>query len=94
MSFLISKMIELAKSSSNFRTFCRAISSGFNAGNIGPMNVNGVFDGFPFLLDAADDVDANAFSDSALLFEAVVEIFALEKNDFITSVKPPPDNNK
>ena len=82
MSFLISKMIELAKSSSNFRTFCRAISSGFNAGNIGPMNVNGVFDGFPFLLDAADDVDATAFSDSALLFEAVVEIFALEKKRF------------
>jgi hypothetical protein len=80
-SFLISKMMEFAKSSSNLRTFCRAISSGFKAGNIGPINVNGVFEGFPFLFA----VEVACFSGSALAFTAVVEVFAL-KNGFIITI--------
>ncbi len=74
-SFLMSKMMEFAKSSSNLRTFCRAISSGFSAGNIGPINVNGVFESFPFLFA----VEATCFSGSALAFTAVVEVFDLKK---------------
>lgn len=81
-SFLISKMMEFAKSSSNLRTFCRAISSGFNAGNIGPINVNGVFEGFPLLFA----VEATCFSGSALAFTAVVEVFALKKIGFIITI--------
>jgi hypothetical protein len=74
----MSKMMEFARSSSNLRTFCRAISSGFNAGSIGPMNVNGVFEDFPFLLAAPEDESA-CFSDSDFVFGTVVELLFLKK---------------